>query len=203
MPKVKPEVLEARRLQIIDAAYRCFARKGFHQATMRDIYEEAQLSPGAIYHYFRSKDEIIKASFEHDFARSLDIFQTALQQSESLVALEELFEFFFGGLVQAAAIGANRVNVQSWGEALLNPDILVTILRVFSNYRTTLTQLIRQAQEAGKINPEIDPESAARVMLSLYMGLEVQMAWEPDAIDTKQYLSVVKALLRGTFTVKP
>ena len=41
MPKVAKEHGEARRRQIIDAAYRCFARKGFHQTTMRDIYEQA------------------------------------------------------------------------------------------------------------------------------------------------------------------
>ena len=203
MPKVKPEVSQARRLQIIDAAYRCFARKGFHLATMRDIYEEAQLSPGAVYHYFSGKDEIIKASFEHDFERSFDVFQKALEQSEPLVALEGLFEFFFNGLAQAAQIRANRVNVQSWGEALLNPDILATILRLFGGYRTTVTQLIRQAQEAGKVNPTIDPDAAARVLHSLYLGLELQLAWEPDNVDVNQYLGVVKTLLRGDFTVDP
>jgi AcrR family transcriptional regulator len=203
MPKVTPEHSQARRLQIIDAAYRCFARKGFHQTSMRDIYEEARLSPGAVYHYFRGKDEIIKASFDHDFERSIDLFQTALQQTESLLALEAIFEFLVNGLEQAAQLGANRVNVQSWGEALLNPDVLATILRVFSGYRSSLVQLIRKAQEAGKVNPEIDPEATARVMHSLYLGLELQMAWEPDTVDVKQYLSVVKALLRGNFTLSP
>jgi AcrR family transcriptional regulator len=203
MPKVTPEHSQARRLQIIDAAYRCFARKGFHQTSMRDIYEEARLSPGAVYHYFRGKDEIIKASFDHDFERSIDLFQTALQQTESLLALEAIFEFLVNGLEQAAQLGANRVNVQSWGEALLNPDVLATILRVFSGYRSSLVQLIRKAQEAVKVNPEIDPEATARVMHSLYLGLELQMAWEPDTVDVKQYLSVVKALLRGNFTLSP
>jgi AcrR family transcriptional regulator len=200
MPKVSPEHSQARRLQIIDAAYRCFARKGFHQATMRDIYEEAGLSPGAVYHYFRSKDEIIQASFQHDFDRSLDLFEKALQQADSLVALGELFAFFFSGLEQAAQLGANRVNVQSWGEALLNPDILATIQQTFSGYRASLAQLIQQAQAAGKVSQQVDPAAAARVMLSLYLGLEVQMAWEPGAVDSKTYLDVVKALLRGHFT---
>jgi AcrR family transcriptional regulator len=203
MPKVTPEHSQARRLQIIDAAYRCFARKGFHQTSMRDIYEEAQLSAGAVYHYFGGKDEIIKASFDHDFERSVGLFQAALRQNESLVALEEIFEFLFNGLEQAGQLGANRVNVQSWGEALLNPDVLATILRAFSGYRTALVQVIRKGQETGKINPEIDPEAAARVLNSLYLGLELQMAWEPDTVDVKQYLSVVKALLRGNFTTSP
>ena len=56
MPKVSQEYSEARRRQIIDAAYQCFARKGFHQTTMRDIYAEAKLSAGSVYHYFDSKE---------------------------------------------------------------------------------------------------------------------------------------------------
>lgn len=200
MPKVSPEYSEARRVQIIDAAYRCFARNGFHQTTMREIYKEAQLSPGAIYHYFRSKDEIIKASFEHDFARSFGLFQAALQQADSLAALEEIFEFLFAGLAEASQLGATRVNVQGWGEALLNPDVLASVLQVFSGYRAAVAQLIRQSQQAGKVNPQLDPDAVARVMHSLYLGLELQMAWEPDKVDSRAYLSVVKAFLQGGFT---
>ena len=114
MPKVTEAHSVARRQQIIDAAYRCFARKGFHQATMRDIYAEANLSPGAVYHYFDSKDAIIQASFEFDYERSLALFEAALLRDDPLQALYELIDFFFRGLEEAAALGAPRVNVQSW-----------------------------------------------------------------------------------------
>src|SRR3989304_6177982 len=56
MPKVTEAHLEARRSQILDAAWTCFARKGYHQATMQDICQESGLSPGAIYRYFESKE---------------------------------------------------------------------------------------------------------------------------------------------------
>jgi AcrR family transcriptional regulator len=124
MPKVTEAHSAARRQQIIDAAYRCFARKGFHQATMRDIYAEANLSPGAVYHYFDSKDAIIQASFEFDYERSLGLFEAALVREDPLQALHDLIDFFFQGLADAAALGAPRVNVQSWGEALVNPHSL-------------------------------------------------------------------------------
>jgi AcrR family transcriptional regulator len=88
MPKVSIEYSEARRLQIIDAACRCFARKGFHQAPMRDIYQEVQLSHGAIYHYFRSKDDIFAASFERDLKRVLGPFEEALDQAELMFTLD-------------------------------------------------------------------------------------------------------------------
>ena len=62
MPKVTEAHLESRRQQVLDAAFACFARNGFHQTTMQDICREAQLSPGAVYRYFASKEEIIAAT---------------------------------------------------------------------------------------------------------------------------------------------
>ena len=203
MPKVTADYSEARRMQIIDAAYRCFARKGFHQASMRDIYQEAQLSPGAIYHYFRSKEEIIAASFERDLQRSLGPFEEALSQTDSRLALDQLIDFFFSGLAAAAELDANRVNIQGWAEALINPKLLQTINRAFSDYRAMLTQLFRQAQERGVIDAELDPESLARMLISLYLGLELQTAWEPGQVNVSQYTTAVKMLLNRTSRPKP
>src|SRR3954462_3215845 len=61
MPKVTEEHVDARRRQILSAALRCFARAGFHRTTMQDIFREADLSPGAVYSYFKGKDELIGA----------------------------------------------------------------------------------------------------------------------------------------------
>ena len=49
---------ERRRQQIIIAAKRIFSAKGFNKATMEDIAEEAEISPGTIYIYFKNKDEL-------------------------------------------------------------------------------------------------------------------------------------------------
>lgn len=56
MPKVSDAHLEARREQILDAAEACFSREGFHQTSMQDICREAELSPGAVYRHFSSKE---------------------------------------------------------------------------------------------------------------------------------------------------
>src|SRR5689334_20396381 len=68
----RPDVSEERKNQILEAATAVFARMGFHKARMDDIGEEARLSKGALYWYFRSKDSIIdallKRFFDRDFA---------------------------------------------------------------------------------------------------------------------------------------
>lgn len=194
MPKVTEAHSAARRQQIIDAAYRCFARKGFHQTTMREIYAEAQLSPGAIYHYFDSKDAIIQASFEFDYERSLGLFAAALERADPLQALHDLLDFFFQGLESAAALGAPRVNVQSWGEALVNPPLLETIQRTRASYLDALTELIRKAQTAGQLDPALEPQAVGRMLLSLYYGLELQKALD-STVAIEPYASAIKRLL--------
>ncbi len=63
--------LESRRRQIMDAASTCFARHGFHQATLQDIVAETGLSARASYRYFRSKEDIVAAfAAEHHAAEA-------------------------------------------------------------------------------------------------------------------------------------
>ncbi len=196
MPRVSKEYSEARRRQIIDAAYRCFARKGFHQTTMRDIYEEAELSPGAIYNYFDSKAEIIEASFDFDYRRSLELFTAAEESTDPMKALDELFAFLFQGLKGAAELGAGRANVQGWGEALVNPRLLETIRRVLDSYLDAVSKVIHRAQALGQIDTSIDPLSLSRSLLSLYQGLELQRALDDD-VDMDGYAETVRTLLRS------
>ncbi len=59
-----PKVVEDRREQIMDAALRVFAQKGFDKATNKDIADEAGITPGLIYHYFESKEKLLKAILE-------------------------------------------------------------------------------------------------------------------------------------------
>src|SRR5579884_1966971 len=59
-----PKVVEDRREQIIDAAMRVFAEKGFTRATNKDIAHEAGITPGLIYYYFESKEALLNAIIE-------------------------------------------------------------------------------------------------------------------------------------------
>jgi AcrR family transcriptional regulator len=62
--KDKQLVSEKRRL-IIDGAIKVFKEKGYHKATIREIAEEAKISPGSIYDYFNSKDDILYLFFDN------------------------------------------------------------------------------------------------------------------------------------------
>src|SRR5689334_25156866 len=68
MRRANAQLQSDRRAEILDAAERCVARSGFHQASMQDICAEAGMSPGNLYRYFPSKESIIAAIAERDRA---------------------------------------------------------------------------------------------------------------------------------------
>src|SRR5215813_1359022 len=64
MPKISDEQRQARRAQILAAAWRCFARNGIHATSMEEIIREADLSAGAVYLYYKGKEDLILAAIE-------------------------------------------------------------------------------------------------------------------------------------------
>src|SRR3954471_7288814 len=96
MPKVLPEYLELRRQQIVDAAAACFTRRGFHLTTMQDICDEAGMSPGAVYRYFRSKEEIIEAMCARGQSQNAEAIEAAMAHERTKDVFEALISTFFG-----------------------------------------------------------------------------------------------------------
>src|SRR5579885_735638 len=80
----RPDVSVTRRNQILDAALRVFARSGFHEARMDDIVQEAGLSKGALYWYFKSKEDIITAISQRLFTTDIEQLQGLLQAEGSV-----------------------------------------------------------------------------------------------------------------------
>ena len=87
MPKLKPATQRARREHILDAAEMCFARQGFHRTTMQDICKEALISPGALYVYFASKEDLIAGIAERDRAEFAERFAESRPAPDLLAAL--------------------------------------------------------------------------------------------------------------------
>ena len=119
MPKVTEAHRTARRDEIIGAALRCFAAKGYQRTSMADVIEESGLSAGAIYGYFAGKQELFAAVA----GRVLEARQGELE------AQRAHGEPLAPGQVMATLIDGMRrepfghVIVQLWAEAAIDPEI--------------------------------------------------------------------------------
>ena len=194
MPKVSEEHLEARRRQIVDAAIVCFVRNGFHRATMQDICREAGLSPGALYRYFSSKDELIEAIADERHAREAEYMSRAHEVGGGIEGLRTFGRVSFNTLDDPDERRRRKLGVQVWAEAVRNPAIRKIIMRGIDRSREVTALLIREAQERGELPPGLDPDSMARVMLALFQGFILQQAWD-ERVDVAAYLETVEAIV--------
>jgi AcrR family transcriptional regulator len=123
MPRVSQEHLDARRRQILDAARRCFVRNGFHATSMQDVLSEANLSAGAVYRYFRSKDDIIAAIAIDALAEVTSAFEDVFD-TDTPPPVEEVLGRILTTIQRLDDTqDLAKVAIQVWGEALRSPTL--------------------------------------------------------------------------------
>jgi AcrR family transcriptional regulator len=199
MPKVSDAHLEARRTQILEAACVCIGRKGLHRTTIRDICAEAGLSAGAVYGYFKSKDDLVEAMAGLGRENTHTFLESPRIPGDAPASLTQLAEAIIDLLGTKDGRENSRIDVRLWGEGLHTPRIRELFLEAHADVNGVFAQIVREGQELGQIDPDLDPTSAARVWVALALGLTVQRAMDPD-VDLGGCSEVIGSLMKGTFT---
>jgi AcrR family transcriptional regulator len=199
MPKVTEAHVEARKQQILDAAAACFSRKGFHQSTMQDICREAELSPGAFYRYFQSKEDVIAAMVEERKRESISLVETVLRErADTAGVLDKLAEAFFSRLEDPAGCA---LDIELWAEAQSNPRVREAMRLDVCDVSDAFVSVVSEAQARGEINAMLDPRAVAEVMNSFFFGLILQRSLNPN-VEIWPYVSAIKSMMSGTFWQK-
>jgi len=73
---------EDRRTRILDAAIRVFAQHGYHEARVGDIAEDAGVAHGLLYHYFASKDDVLRTIFVENWGQLIARFRVVELSNE-------------------------------------------------------------------------------------------------------------------------
>jgi AcrR family transcriptional regulator len=196
MPKVTEEHREARRRQILAAASRCFARKGLHRTSMQDIIDESGLSTGAIYSYYKGKDEIFQAIADARHQREAELLSDALDSAELEDALRALSETFVAELADPQRRLERLVSIDLWAEALRNPKLAAIVRRGVDQPREAIADLVRRAQQRGEIPPDVDADGLARVVIAGFHGFVLQHAWD-KSLDIEPFLATTRRLMRA------
>ena len=181
MPKTSAAAKEARRAQILDAAVRCFARRGYYATTIEDVVQETGLSRGALYLYFPSKQDLVFALIEREFTLFLEkVEHISASPLTARAKLEYLFlqacQEILGQRLQALISFFTSTDVR---KDLLNKGEKT---RLYSNQLAArLSSLIEQGKAAG----EFDPSIPTIVMLSSFFTLLSPHAFR-RVLDTGQ-----------------
>lgn len=195
MPRVTPEHSEARRQQILNAARVCFLRDGFHRASMTDIQREANLSAGAIYRYFASKDDIILGIARGILGTIGDLIPIEPVHEGQAVTLPDIVT----GFLRMAESMNHKDQVfplalQVWAEAIRNPDVLRSLQADIAEVKHRISSLIGMCQQQGIVDPAVDPEALTMAMLGLAQGYIIQRSLFNETVPS-QYIDGVRALM--------
>ncbi|WP_338757698.1 TetR/AcrR family transcriptional regulator [Nocardia vulneris] len=169
MPKRVDRV--ARQEEILDAAVRVFARKGFAAARIEDVAAAAGIAKGSVYLYFDSRDALLSGVFESYSARAAKVLGD-LGAGSGLTRLTRLVR----GIVELLAAHPEhaRVLLDVWAS---NPPL--DLAAMYREYRDAVADLLAQAQAEGELRDGIDTRHAA-VIVGAIEGCLVQTLADPQ-----------------------
>lgn len=196
MPKLKPETLEARKNQILQAALVCFARSGYQQTSVDDISQEAGLSKGSIYTHFESKKALFLALLDRMIA---DTGLQPLLSTEDLTKQEKL-DASLVSIISFANSEASKeyafLLMEAWLQTQLDPEVNQAVANLYNQLRYLFAQLISQSVEAGEAKP-VDPDAMASILIAIFDGLMVQAVVDEHAIDWQAISQTIRGMWIG------
>jgi AcrR family transcriptional regulator len=197
-PKVPKAYLEARRAEILGAAFKCFMEKGFHNTTMQDIYRSTNLSPGAVYNYFSSKEDIVVAALKAFQDWSISSL-TALISENPNESLIKFIQFWLSIIKQNDISKRTSVELDFYSEATRNSSIREVMLKSQDATHAKLIELVKHNQRAGVFNAKLDPLAIARAMMGMVFVIAIHKSLDPE-VDLDAYEQVCEAMIKGTFS---
>ena len=195
---------EDRREQIMDAAMRVFAQKGFARATNRDVAREAGITTGLIYYYFKSKEDLLRAALEErsPVQVTTHITPEMLEQPPD-VLLPLLLMRVLNRVEGEQFVSMIRVLLPEMlhGATEVAPIALSFFQRViafFSNY-------LKVQATRGSVRADLDVDAAAQVIASSMIGIVMRRQIMHDPSVLKYTHEEIMQAILGTLSqgIKP
>jgi AcrR family transcriptional regulator len=202
MPRVSAAHEQAVRERIASAALATFNELGYHRATMQDIVRESGLSVGAIYTYYRGKDELFLAAC--DMASGLGFEEVARRLAAGRTATEKLaiaIGVFLDTIDPSDAGDSGQVTylIQAWAEARQSPLAREMLVRRREQLTTVGRMLLEEGIARGELPFWLDAEGVALGFGALLDGLLLQRVeagdgWRRDEAERRAF-AVLEAVL--------
>lgn len=197
MPKVTDEHRAAQRQRILDAAFAVTRDKGLSELTMGDIIQESGLSAGAIYGYYKGKEQIIA-----DLAGQ--VLDTRRQALDSLLAREdvpppaEALALMVGNL--PADWLEDGLLLQFWGQVSTHDDIRSSAAQMLGGLRDNLASYLAAWFAQQGVRDDVAAERGrhlAPALVALVQGYVLQGTLQHGGSSRDDYLASATSLIEG------
>src|SRR5437868_9760440 len=192
-----------RRSQILDAALVCFAKHGFHQASMHDISAEAGISVGLIYRYFENKEAVIAAMADR---HKREIQEVLARAREAPTLLESLEILFTAHCCEDAPQVVSAFVVDLYAEASRNKQIKALVCDVLQTAMDGVTDLIAQSPEEANGANQLKPYELSELIFAVARGMLMRDVLQPQEMTAAErrarQLEVTSRLWRLLFSNK-
>ncbi|MBF6567311.1 MAG: TetR/AcrR family transcriptional regulator [Candidatus Binataceae bacterium] len=197
MAAVDPqEQAQGSRDEIMRAAMRLFADRGFHETSMSEVAREARVSKALIFWHFKTKEDLFMAVLNRllepyfiDFGE-----ETELDERAQILKLVEMYLLF----VRDHANSVRFFLAQLLHDEHRGENLGSQVLQLYTGYRNLLTSLLAQAQQKGSCAHGYTAESAAAFLLSALNGFLIDFLFMRDsALNPENALTMVREWLFG------
>lgn len=179
--------------KILKAAAACFAEKGYSGCSVQDIADRAGMSKGALYVYYKSKEELFKTMIGIQYDRAIDRSRAARNCDSHVAGVI----WFMSECIRNCGFPMDH---RLWAEILAVASRDGNIKKFFMNEdREMRSMFVKQLQRgvlAGEINPDLDLEATAIWLTALGDGIIVRAADDPT-FDFQKHLPIFEKLVRN------
>ncbi|EID50774.1 TetR/AcrR family transcriptional regulator [Rothia aeria] len=178
MPRLTEATKQARRRQIIDAAFTCFTAKGYTHTSMTDIIRESGLSSGSIYSHFSGKSDILYATVQ----QRIDMIAAAYQELDDPSPRDIMRMIFATSTVEANFTSMLRIRLESFTV----PEVQESTNTLFTTLHDIVAQSLipwgqRYLEAENKRKPSADElhsfvSDTADALILTFQGFMVRSA---------------------------
>ena len=179
-----------RRMQLLEAAVRCFGAKGYHDTTMDAVAEAAGLSKGSLYRFFDSKDDLLLAIFDNYEAEQNERWASLDVNDDPLRRIREFGQTAADQLTQEPELSL------VWLEFLRHKTAQDRLRRYHKMARKRLTSCIRAGVRDGKLN-DVSAERTADALLTIIEGLLIMTIADPGFNPSRRFAGIWRVVEAG------
>jgi AcrR family transcriptional regulator len=192
MPKIVDH--DERRLSIVHATWRLIAAKGFRATTMREIAKASGVANGGLFPYFRDKQELIGATFEHVFAATNERFAAVRADRVGLAALRELLLQIFP--LDEERILEARIVIPFWEYAANEPGLRELHDGRLELWRSEIADDLEAAKRLGEVRDDVDVSLATDQLMAMLNGVQMLAVLTPAKATPKRLTAMLDDYLR-------